>query len=148
MAQQRIKSLSLREVEHIAFTLAREHLSFDEPIPEFATRIPGIVESCIFQPFQKLYGKSMYPTFVLKASMLFYLMIKKNRPFVNGNKRIAITTLMVFLHKNGKWLEVDPKEFYNFTVWIASSPAQLSNKVVSAIEKFIQMHLVEADTAF
>ncbi len=147
MAQQRIKSLSLREVEHIAFTLAREHLSFDEPIPEFSTRIPGIAESCIFQPFQKLYGKSMYPTFVLKVSTLFYLMIK-NHPFVNGNKRIAVTTLMVFLHKNGKWLEVDPKEFYNFTVWIASSPAQLKEQVVPAIEKFIQMHLVEAGATF
>ena len=35
-AQQRIKSLTLQEVEHIAFTLAQKHLSFNEPIPEFS----------------------------------------------------------------------------------------------------------------
>lgn len=143
MAQQRIKSLSLQEVEHITFTLARKHLTFDEPIPDFSTRATGILESCLFQPFQKLYGKSMYPTFILKASTLFYLMIK-NHPFINGNKRIAITTLLAFLYKNGKWLEVDKKEFYNFTVWVALSHAKLKNEVVPAIEKFIQMNLVNA----
>ena len=143
MAQQRIKSVSLLEVEHVAFTLAREHLSFNEPIPDFITRAPGTLESCLFQPFQKLYGKSMYPTFTLKASMLFYLIIK-NHPFINGNKRIAFTTMLLFLIKNGKWLEVDQKEFYNFTVWVASSPSKLKNEVVQAIEKFIQMNLVNA----
>ncbi len=143
MAQQRIKSLSLKEVEHITFTLALKHLTFDEPIPDFSTRATGILESCLFQPFKKLYGKSMYPTFILKASTLFYLMIK-NHPFINGNKRIAITTLLAFLYKNGKWLEVDKKEFYNFTVWVALSHAKLKNEVVPAIEKFIQMNLVNA----
>ena len=142
MAQQRIKSLTLQEVEHIAFTLAREHLSFNEPIPEFSTRFPNMLEGSLYAPFQKVYGKSLYPSFVLKASVLFYLMIK-NHPFVNGNKRIAITTLLVFLHKNGKWLKIDQKQFYNFTVWIASSPAQLKDQVVPAIEKFVQMSMVD-----
>ena len=145
MAQQRIKSLTLQEVEHIAFTLAQKHLSFNEPIPEFSTRFPNMLESSLYTPFQKIYGKQLYPTFISKAGVLFYLMIK-NHPFVNGNKRIAITTLLVFLHKNRKWLEVDQKYFHNFTVWIASSPAQLKDQVIPAIEKFIQMNLVDIKT--
>ena len=144
MAQQRIERLSLQEVEHVIFTLARKHLSFEEPIPDFSTRADGILESCIFQPFHKLYGKSLYPTFTLKAGMLFYLMIK-NHPFVNGNKRIALTALLVFLYKNGKWLKVDQKEIYNFTVWIASSNAQLKDQVVSAIDKFTQMKMINTE---
>ena len=68
-------------------------------------------------PFQKFGGKSLYPSLVSKSGILFYLMVK-NHPFQNGNKRIAITTLLMFLSQNKKWLQADTQEFYNFTVWI------------------------------
>ena len=67
----------------------------------------------------------------------------KNHPFQNGNKRIAITTLLVFLHKNGKWFKIDNQSFYNFTLWVAQSPAEIKEEVVIGIEKFIQNHLVK-----
>lgn len=133
--------ITVKEVEYIAFRLAKEHLSFDEPIPDFSTRFPNTLESCLLTPFQRFARKSLYPSLVSKASMLFYLMIK-NHPFQNGNKRIAITTLLVFLQYNSKWLKADIQTFYNFTVWVAQSPAPFKEEVVKAIEKFIQTHLV------
>ena len=144
MAQQRIKALTLKEVEFIAFALAKEKLSFSEPIPDFSTRLPDRLEGCLAQPFLGCYGKSLYPTLISKASILFYLMIK-NHPFVNGNKRIAITTLFVFLYGNKKWLRVDSKELYNFTVWIAASPAKLKDQVVAGIDEFFRIALVDLD---
>jgi death-on-curing family protein len=74
--------------------------------------------------------------------MLFYLMIK-NHPFQNGNKRIAMTTLFVFLYKNKKWLRVDTQELYNFTVWVASSPPKVKTQTVKAIESFLQAYIVD-----
>ena len=136
--------LTVQEVEFIAFRLAREHLSFDEPIPDFSTRFPNVLESCLVTPFMKFSGKSLYPSLTAKGSVLFYLLIK-NHPFQNGNKPIALTTLLVFLHRNGKWLKVDTQEFYNFTVWVAQSPAILKDEVVMAIEKFIKSHLIKLD---
>ena len=132
-----MKNLTVKEVEYITFRLARKHLAFDEPIPDFTSRFPNILESCLLTPFQSLYGKRLYPTLSLRASMLFYLMIK-NHPFLNGNKRIAITTLLVFLRLNGKWITVDSKKLYNFTVWVAQSPSELKDQVVCAIEQFIK----------
>jgi len=137
-----MKKLNLKEVEYIAFRLARETLSFNEPIPDFSTRYPHKLESCIAVPFQTFSGKSMYKGLVGKTAILFYLMIK-NHPFLNGNKRIAMTTLFVFLHKNGKWLKVDARELYNFTIWITSSPSEFKNETLQAIEKFIAAHLVD-----
>jgi len=134
--------ITVKEVEYIAFRLAREHLSFDEPIPDFSTRFPNTLESCLVTPFQRFSGKSLYPSLVAKASILLYLMIK-NHPFQNGNKRIAITTMLVFLYNNNKWLKVDTQSFYNFTVWVAQSPAELKDSVVMGIEKFIKSHLVK-----
>jgi len=46
-----IKSLSIAEVEYTAFTLAREFMTYNEPIPDFTTRFPNILESCIAVPF-------------------------------------------------------------------------------------------------
>ena len=84
--------ITIAEVEYLAFQLAKEHLAFDEPIPDFTTRFPNRLESCVLTPFQTFSGKALYPTLVAKAGILFYLMIK-NHPFQNGNKRIAITPL-------------------------------------------------------
>ncbi len=134
-----IRRITVKDVEHIAFRMAQGLLSFDEPIPDFSTRLPNVLESCLAAPFQTFGGKFLYPDFFTRASMLFYLMIK-NHPFENGNKRIAVTTLLTFLFANNRWLKADTQELYNFTRWVAESPAQFKNEVVKAIEKFLRTH--------
>ena len=135
-----MKIITLEEVEYVAFRIAQEIMSFDEPIPDFSTRFPNILESCVLTPFQEFSGKRLYPTLLDTAAIFFYLMIK-NRPFQNGNKRIALTTLLIFLRFNDKWLEVDTQEFYNFTLWVAQSPAPYKDQVVEAIQIFIKKHI-------
>jgi death on curing protein len=136
-----MRRIALSDIEYLAFRLAREIMSFNEPIPDFTTRFPNKLEGCLAAPFQTFGGKSLYPALIDKASILFYLMIK-DHPFQNGNKRIAMTTLFVFLHENQKWLKVDTKEMYNFTMWIAQSPASLKNETVKAVSKFLKSHLI------
>lgn len=136
-----MRIITVKEVEYIAFRLAREMMAYNEPIPDFSTRFPYVLESCLATPFQSFSKKSLYPGIISKASILFYLMIK-NHPFQNGNKRIAMTTLFVFLYMNGKWIEVNTQELYNFTVWIAQSPSQFKEETVKAIEKFLRTHVV------
>src|SRR3989338_3332671 len=136
-----IKILSIQEVREIAFELARETMSWDEPIPDFNTRFPNILESCLSTPFQTFDKKHLYKGLEEKAAILFYLMIK-NHPFSNGNKRIAVTTLLVFFHLNGRWLKVSNQELYNFAVWVASSPPQVSSETIQAIKRFINKNVV------
>lgn len=135
-----MKKLTVKEVEYIAFSLAQEILAFNEPIPDFSTRYANILESCLAAPFQSFSGRSLYCGLVDKTAILFYLLIK-NYPFQNGNKRIAMTTLFVFLHKNKKWLKVDTQELYNFTMWVAQSPPRFKEETVRAAKKFITAHL-------
>jgi len=133
--------LSLYEAEHVAFALAEGLLRLDEPIPDFSTRFPGILESCLGTPFQTFGGRPLYRSLVARASILFYLMIK-NHPFQNGNKRIAVTILLYFLFKHGKWLNVDVPQFLNMTQWVAQSHRKEKDWVVLAIEAFVSKHLV------
>ena len=137
-----IKAITVADVENISLRLAKELFSDDEPIPDFGTRYPGKLESCVVTPFMRFSGKALYPTLVDKAAILFYLMIKK-RPFVNGNKRIAVTTLLTFLHRNKKWLKVDEEELYNVTVWVAMSLPESKDEVVAALRKFMRNRLVD-----
>lgn len=134
-----MKEITLEEIEYLTFRLAQE---FNEPIPDFSTRFPNRLESCLATPFQSFSGKSLYPSLISKAGVLFYLMIK-NHPFQNGNKRIAMTTLLVFLYKNKKWIKIDTQELYNFTMWIAQSPPKFKEETVKAIEKFLKIYLVD-----
>ena len=137
-----MKKITISHVEYTSFCLAKELMSFKEPIPDFSTRFPNILESSLAVPFQRFARKSLYRGLVGKAAILFYLMIK-NHPFQNGNKRIAMTTLFVFLHLNKKWLKVDSKELYNFAMWVAQSPPRLKDETVKAAEKFIKTYLVD-----
>ncbi|MFA6197610.1 MAG: type II toxin-antitoxin system death-on-curing family toxin [Patescibacteria group bacterium] len=133
--------LTIEEVERLAHRLAQETMGFNEPIPDFQTRYPGKLESCLAQPFQRLDRKSLHSTPERRTATLFYLMIK-NHPFQNGNKRIAMTGMLVLLYKQHKWLRVDTKELYNFAVWVASSPPKLKDEVILAIVKFIRTNQV------
>lgn len=135
-----MRPLTIAEVEYVAHSLAEELMTWDEPIPAFGTRFPNILESCLIVPFQKFGGKSAYKSFIEKASVLFYLMIK-NHPFQNGNKRIVVVTSLYFLYKNKKWLKLDNKELYNFAVWVAESNAKVKDATVLAIQKFIKSYI-------
>lgn len=139
-----MEKLSIAEVEYVAYRLAKELLFWDEPIPDFKSRFPNILETCLFAPFHTFGRKLLYRGLIEKAAILFYLLVK-NHPFANGNKRIAMTTLFYFLYKNGKWLRVDDTELYNFAKWVAESNSKLKEETVKATEKFIKSYLVNSN---
>jgi len=142
-----IKKISIEAVKYTAHTLAKETLNWNEPIPEFDTRYPNVLESCINTPFQTYGGKDLYQGLISKAAILFYLLIK-NHPFQNGNKRIAITSLFLFLYINQKWLKVDSAKLYNFAVWVAQSPTEAKEEVINYISKFIKQNIINATNNF
>jgi death-on-curing family protein len=136
-----MKQVTILEVEYLAYSLAKKLMTWDEPIPEFGSRFPNILESCLATPFQTYGGTSLYSGLIPKAAILFYLMVK-NHPFKNGNKRIAVTTLLLFLSGNQKWVKVDPAQLYRFAKWVAESDPKVKDATVSAIEKFLTVYLV------
>lgn len=140
----KIKSLTIKEVEYTAFRLAKELMSWNEPIPDFGTRFPNILESCLATPFQTFNKKPLYRGLVGKASTLFYLMVK-NHPFENGNKRIAVMTLLILLSKNRKWLTVSNDNLYQIAVRIAESDPKLKDQNIEILRGFIQTSMINLE---
>ena len=142
MVRRTIKRINLADVEYTAFQLAKKFMEWSEPIPEFETRFPDKLESCIETPFQTFDRKSLYKGLIGKSSILFYLMIK-NHPFQNGNKRIAIMTLFHFLGKNGKWLSISNETLYKFAKDVASSKPRSRERVTAHIQEVIRTNLID-----
>jgi death-on-curing family protein len=140
----RVQKLSLEEIELMAHFLARELMGWDEPIPDFSTRFPNVLESCLETPFQSFSNKTFYKGLTGKGAVLFYLLIK-NHPFQNGNKRIAVTSLFVLLYKNKKWINVEWEELYRIAVFVAKSEPQESDIVIGALKKFLEDNLTTSN---
>ena len=134
-----IKKIGLEHIEEIAHQLAVATMSWDEPIPPFKTRYPKVLESCIAAPFQTYGGRDLYRALEEKAAILFYLLIK-NHPFQNGNKRIGVTALMIFLLINSRWLSVQPQKLYNLAIWVAESDPDLRDAVLQGLKDFLKRY--------
>lgn len=135
-----MKPITIKEVEFLAFELAKKHMEWNEPIPEFSTRYPGILKSCLANAFQTYAKRDLYTTLADKAAIIFYQIVK-NHPFLNGNKRIAVTTLLTFLYLNSKWISVTNEQMYQLVVWVAESQPQLKDGVILAIKDFVRKNL-------
>lgn len=136
-----IQPLSVGEVEQIAHSLALRWFRQDEPLPEFSTRFPDRLESCLQQPFIEFSGLNPYPELIDKASILFYLMVK-DHPFMNGNKRLAVTAMLVLLAKNDQWIDTDPFTLYELAKYVASSKPKDKEQILIRINTFLRLHLV------
>jgi len=133
--------LTVDHVRDICFVFAQEFLTFDEPIPEFETRFPGKLEAILELPRQGTKSGFLYPTLEEQAAVLFYSMIKEH-PFLNGNKRLAVVSLLVFLFLNNRWLKTDWKTLYGLTIFVANSDPSDRNKVLNSLGQFIKDSLV------
>jgi len=135
------KRIGIDHIENVAHRLAIAIMNWDEPIPAFHTRFPKVLESCVATPYQTYNGRDLYPRLEDKGAILFYLLVK-NHPFQNGNKRIAVTSLLIFLLLNGGWLTVAPQKLYNLALWVAESDPDLRDAVIQGLKDFIRKNLI------
>ena len=62
-------------------------------------RDEGLLDSAVNAPFQSFGGIELYPTILEKAARLGFGLIR-NHPFIDGNKRIGVHVMLVFLDIN------------------------------------------------
>ena len=84
----------------------------------------GLLSSALNAPFQQFDNKDLFPTIQQKAARLGYGLIK-NHAFVDGNKRIGVHTMLVFLEINGISLEYTQKELYTTVLDVTSGKSDV-----------------------
>ena len=78
-----------------------------------------LLDSALKTPFQTFGGNNLYPDILDKASQLCYSLIE-NHPFVDGNKRIGVHLMLLFLKLNNIEVNYSQRELIDFGLDIAS----------------------------
>lgn len=83
----------------------------------------ALLESALESPFQSYAGEELYPGIQAKAARLCYGLVK-NHAMVDGNKRIGVHTMLVFLSANGYELQYTQKELSDLILDVAADKKQ------------------------
>lgn len=86
----------------------------------------GLLDSALESPFQSFDGEELYPSIQSKAARLCYGLVK-NHAMIDGNKRIGVHTMLVFLAVNGYELEYTQKELSDLILDVADGKKGYEN---------------------
>ena len=89
-----MKRLSIPQIVMMHSALIKETGGLD------GIRDENLLDSAVNALFQTFGGEYVYKTLEEKAARLGYSLVK-NHPFVDGNKRIGMLAMLVFLEING-----------------------------------------------
>lgn len=95
----------------------------------------GLLESAIYRPQSTFGGEELYQTIFDKAASLLHSLIA-NHPFVDGNKRTATASVLLFLKINGCNLVCGQEELVKFVLDISVKKFDLE-EIASWIEKHV-----------
>ena len=89
-------------------------------------RDEGLLAAAIARPQATFDGHDLYPRVYDKAAALMASIVL-NHPFVDGNKRVGITSAGLFLRLNGYRLTVGNPELEEFTLRVAQGEVTLES---------------------
>ncbi|MEW6739105.1 MAG: type II toxin-antitoxin system death-on-curing family toxin [Nitrospirota bacterium] len=112
-------------VEQVLFIHSR---LIDETGGSHGVRDLGLLQAAVSRPKATFGGKDLYLDIFHKAASLMESLIK-NHPFIDGNKRTAITSVGIFLQRNGWLLETSQKELERFVISVAAGNASFDDIV-------------------
>lgn len=98
----------------------------------------SLLQSALARPMATFGQTDLYPDIFTKAAALMHSLIK-NHPFIDGNKRTAITTASIFLIRNGYKISASNKELERFTLKVASTYTEIQE-----IAKWFKKQTVQA----
>ena len=86
----------------------------------------NLLKSIPISIYQSFAGEELYPTIYDKCSTIWFA-LSKYHCFVDGNKRTALVTAIVYLKLNSYNMMPDNKHLYDISISIASGRMQLED---------------------
>lgn len=122
-------------------TVSRVLFIHDQMVKRFGgshgVRDMGLIESAVARPQATFGGEYLYQSIFDKGAALLQSLLK-NHPFIDGNKRTALTSAGLFLKINGWRLKNTHNEEVEFAVKVDNY-----NLTLEQISKWLKMHSVK-----
>jgi len=100
----------------------------------YGVRDVGLLESAMGSAAATFGGEFLHVSIFEMAAAYLYG-ICKNHPFVDGNKRTAVSAALVFLDMNGVEVAADENDFYDLVIAVAEGRVSKAEIAV-----FFQQH--------
>jgi len=138
------RPVGVKETYRITYEECRsiiDSMNFNSDL--FGKERDGSFNSSINAIYQSMFGKDLYETREEKAANLLYF-ITKNHSFYDGNKRIAASIFIFFLHKNNMLYKdnvkvIDDATLVAMTILIAESKPEEKEVIISLLMSFLNM---------
>lgn len=117
-------ALVAEQARMIEYLTLEDALLLIEDLAVGPVRDLGLLDSALHRPAATLWGRDAYATIDEKAAALLDSMVR-NRPLVDGNKRLGWLATLVFLDINGHWIEAPDDDAYQLVMAVAAGELSL-----------------------
>ena len=131
-----VEYLTEEILKDICHKVAVDLFTEEEPMGLYADHDEAKLQASLALPRQAAFGKDLYDGIFRKAAVLFYA-INRNHAFSNGNKRLSVAALLVFLYINNVVFNGDDTELRDKALWLAQTPESIE-KVVADLAVWIE----------
>ncbi len=97
----------------------------------------ALIESALNRAYATFDGQDLYPTIIDKISAITFGIIS-NHAFVDGNKRIGVSVMLLLLKINNISIQYTQEELVHLGLEVASGKLEIDN-----IKKWILTHQVK-----
>ena len=86
---------------------------------DYAVRDYGLLEAAVARPQATVFGKDAYPDLDTKAAALLHS-VARNHALIDGNKRLALASIVAFYGLNGRRLTMTNDAAYELVMAVAA----------------------------
>lgn len=115
-------------LKDICHKLADELFKGEEPMGLYTDHDEAKLQASLALPRQEVFGEELYKGVYKKAAVLFYA-INRNHAFGNGNKRLSVVSLLVFLYMNDIIFDGSNDELRDKALWLAQTTDSIGDAV-------------------
>jgi death on curing protein len=104
---------------------------------DYAVRDYGLLEAALARPQATAFGKDAYPDLDAKAAALLHS-VARNHALVDGNKRLALATVIGFHGLNGRRLTLTNDQVYDLVMNVAAGQLDDADAIAAILPNATQ----------
>jgi death-on-curing protein len=105
--------------------------------PGYTVRDYGLLEAALSRPQATAFGKDAYPDLDTKAAALLHS-IARNHALIDGNKRLALASVIAFYGLNGRRLTLTNDAAYNLVMSVAAGELDTVDAIAAVLQPATQ----------
>ena len=99
---------------------------------DYAVRDYGLLEAAVARPQATVFGKDAYPDLDAKAAALLHS-VARNHALIDGNKRLALASIIAFYGLNGRRLTLTNDAAYDLVISVADGRLDFVDQIAAVL---------------